>query len=415
MMRKRMRRTVVAAMLIAAPGSLFLACPAHAAKIQLIPSIALEEAWDSNIFNTSANETSDYVTRAKPRLDFQFATFQTTTKIGGGVQSEWYASHSDLNSYTAVKNVDLTVLEPLQITPRFSVSPFASFVESDDAVRRNELTEAPAPDIPPTEAVVTGRVKTRDYRGFIRTRYLLTPRTDINVGVGATRRDFSGSTTGITTAGLTLERSTRAVADATLYYGMTPRLSSGLFLNAGYNSFEKTPDSKTYTGGVSARYRLTPVHTLTVRGGATYLSSSADAAGRLTEGWYPFGNLSVGYTWQNLKATLSGWYELVGAGAFGQTTKRANVSLTITQQLTEKWGWDLAGFYQNNKSFDEPVTVNVDTMQGAARIRYAAVDWASFYLNGNIARQDSKGLEGTDLIRGSVVLGVMLSTTFEPY
>ncbi len=414
-MRGGKRRFGVSATLLAAPALLFLAVPAHAAKIQVIPSIAVEESWDSNIFNTSTDESSDYITRAKPRLDFQFATFQTTTKIGGGIQSEWYADHSDLNSYVATKNVDLSVAEPLQITPRFSLGFFGSFVESDDAVRRNELTQAPTPDIPPSEAVVTGRITTRDYRGFVRMKYLVTPKVDIAVGGGVTRRDFSGNTAGIVTTGFSVQDSTRTVGDATVFYAMSPRLSSGIFFNTGLNSFQRSPDSTTYTGGVTGRYLLTPVHTLTARGGATYLKESADATGLETDKWFPYGTLAVGYTWQSFKATLAGTYELVGSASFGRTTKMATIRLTMTQQLTERWGWDISGFYQNNRSFDDPLTVNVDTMQGIAGIRYAAVEWASFYLNGNIARQDSKGLTGEDLIRESVFIGVLLSTAYEPY
>jgi len=61
------------------------------------------------------------------------------------------------------------------------------------------------------------------------------------------------------------------------------------------------------------------------------------------------------------------------------------------------------------------VTVNVDTVQGTAEIRYAALNWASFYLNGNIARQVSKLSTGNDVMRESVLLGVLLTTTYEPY
>lgn len=403
--------TLIAVLLLAS-----YSLPANAAKVEVIPSIALEESWDSNIFNTPSDENSDFISRVKPRLDFQFATYQTTTKIGGGIQSEWYADHSELNSYTALKNLDLTVAEPLQITPRFWVSPYASFVESDDAVRRNELTQALAPDIPPSEAVVTGRTKTRDYRGFLRMRYLLTPRVDISAGGGVTRREFSGTTGGIATTGLTLENSTQTVGDADIFYAVSPRLSSGIFLNTGFNSFETSPDSMTFTGGVAGRYKLTPMHTLMVRGGATYLRESAAATGPqgIRWFWFPYGNLAVEYTWQRFTARLAGSYELVGAGSFGQTTKRGNISLTMTHQFAEKWWGNLSGFYQNNRSFEDPVTVNVDTVQGTAGMRYAALKWASFYLNGNIVRQRSKALEGSDVARESVFLGVLLSTTYEP-
>lgn len=388
-------------------GFCFFAQPAKAVHINAAPSISLEGRWDSNIFSSSSDEESDFILRARPGVTLFLEAFRTTAKLSGGFEVERYADHDELDDETATTDIGLSVSEPFRLSPRFSFLPSAGYIETRDSSRRNQLLPEPTPGVPATETIVTERTKTKNYRASLRLLYLLTPLVDVSLGGGWSRRDFVG-----TALDVDGEDSTTVSGDFSFSYRLTPLISTGVFFNTSRNTFERSPSSRTYAGGLTGTYKLTQYYSLEVRAGASYFKEEAGVSAPENTEWSPYGGLALKYTWQYFQASINGSYEHAGGSSFGGTTRRGTVYLRMTNQFAERWWWDLSGSYQINRSVDEQESEDINTTEGAAGIRYAMSEWASFRLKGEILRQRSDGLSGSDIDRESVFLIMDLSTVY---
>lgn len=388
--------------------SCLLPPPGQAANLYVVPSVSLEGTWDSNILSSPTNETSDYIFRARPEVTFVLEGFHSSVKISGGFEAERYVENDELDEVAATNNFDLTAPKPLRFTPNLSMLPSASYVETRNSVRRNQLTQTISPELIPSETVITARNKVREYRASLRFEYLLTQKVDLGLGVGGTMREFVEEVPGANE-----EDSQAITGDASVSYKITPRFSSGIFFNASRNSFDVSPSSTSYTTGLTATYLFTQLYSLNARAGASRLEETVGPTDQKDKTWVPYGGLSLIYTGQHFQATLQGSYEIAGAGSFGKTTKRGNVAVELNNQFAERWWWNLSGSYQTNRSTDDPITEDIVTTDARVGIRYAAAQWATFHLTGNVIRQKSDGIEGDELDRESVVFGVDLSKAYK--
>jgi hypothetical protein len=388
--------------------SLFwFAGPARGANLYAVPSVAFEQTFDTNVFNTPDNEESDFILRVKPRLTLSLDAFHTRIDLSGGFEMERYRENTGLNSTAATKNAALAAAEPLRLTPRFSLRPAARFVETDDTARRRVLAESPVTGLPPEEAFVTPRTRLREWAGALEAAYRLTPLVELGLAGAGLRREYPDDPPG-------LFDSTTWTGSASAAWRVSPRFSPGLFFDASYNAFDERPDSRIFSGGLSAGCRLTTRHSLDVRAGASYLRDAAgDGGGGSRDEWSPYGRLSLSYASGGFRASLSGSYELVGGGSFGRTAKRGTAALALSDRITPRWSWRLSGFVQTGRSTDEAVTEDLVSASGTLGLRYAATRWAALALSGGASRQWSKGLAGDDIERYTVALALTLFDNYK--
>ncbi len=394
--------------MLAATVIILSVASADGANLNAVPSVTLDGCWSSNVLNASQNEVSDYFLRATPALRLSLQTQSATVSLSGGFEGEWYAEHDELNGTTATKDIYLTSTDPIRVSPRFTVRPGARFVETRDAIRRNELSAAPIPGLPPSETLVTARTPVREYSGAVQFGYAMTPNVELGFGGGGLRREYPDRPPG-------LFGSRVFTGNVSLSYRLTPRFSTGIFGNTSYDSFDGRPNSRSYSSGLMAGYAVSERLTTEARAGATLLRESTGVGNERRDEWSPYGLLSATYRNQDFRATLTGSYEMAGGGSLGVTAKRENVTLSFGDRFTPRWGWDLSGSIQSNRSTDPAVTTDFVTGEGSGAIRYEAARWASLHLSGHLFRQRSRGLTGDDISVRSVLLGVSLSNEYNVF
>jgi len=390
-------------------GILLPSSRAAAAKIDITPSIGLEQAYDSNVFNTNGNEKGDFILRATPALTFSFRMPETTLSLHGSITSDRYYKYTDRNSLASAISLGINAT-PIKVSPRFSVSPSGHFVQARDSFRRNQLVPSGDPLLPASIASETAVRKSRDFGGAIRVIYLVAPNTDFSVGGGITKRQFLDNVSGGDVGSRVVN------GDTMVTYRFNPLFSSGLYFSIAYNTFDNGVDSRTLGGGLTGSYQFTPSVFLNARAGASRMRES-DRTGILPDRttWWPAGSFSLVYSKKLSRLTLTGLIDQSGGGSFGRTTRRQSVGVSFVNTIAQAWTADLSGIYEVNRSLDAVVSEDLISATGTAGVGYLPAPWATIRVSGTTFHQWSNGTVGTDLTRYSAFLGITLGYTYNIY
>lgn len=381
---------------------------ASAAKIDVTPSISLDQTYDSNVFHTNGNEKEDFILRVTPAVAFSLKMPETTLNLRTSLTSDTYYKYTERNSTSSAVTLALDAMPPLRITPRLSIAPSGHYVQARDSYLRNQLV--PAEDTLQPASIATENLtrKTRDFGAAMRAIYLLTEKSEFSLGGGFKKRQFLDNVAG----GID---SRVVTGDATLTYKFTLLLSSGFYFNTAYNTFENGRDSRTFSGGLTGTYLFSPALSMNARAGASRAQESDPTGLPDRTTWSPDGSLSLTYTGRDIHAAFTGSIGQSGGGSFGMTTRRQSVGLSFSDQFAQGWSADLSGKYQLNRSLDPAVSQDLASATGSAGVRYQPLEWATLHLSGTALRQWSNGSVGTDLQRYSGFLGVTLGKSFNIY
>jgi len=393
---------------LAAIGILLPVSLAAAAKIDITPSISLDQTYDSNVFNTNGNEKGDFTLRATPALTFSLKMPETTLNLRTSLTTDTYYKYTELNSTNSAITLALDSQPPLALSPRLSIAPSGHFVQARSSYLRNQLVPTADPLAPPSIAAESATQKSRDYGAALRANYLLTEKTDFSLGGGFSKLQFLDNTTG--------NVDSRVISgDTSLSYRFTPLFSSGVFFNTSYNTFGNGTDSRVFAGGLTGTYRFSPAFTVDARAGASHMKETSTSGAPENTNTSPYGALSLIYTALDFRAALSGTIEQAGGGNLGVTTRRESVSISVSDQFATRWWADFTGTYQVNRSLESNASGDLTSAIGTAGVRHQPLEWLNVHLSGSGFRQSGNGTLGSDLTRYSAFLGVTVGKTYNIY
>jgi len=384
---------------------------AAAVNMDVIPSVRLEEGWNSNVFNTSTNQVSSFGTRLTPALALSFTSPDNVTLgISGNYEMIRYydteAKEGDYNTwFFRINSTGGWVL-----APTLSMLPSVYYLNTTNSSRRTQLVPSGDPVLPPVTIANYGNTNTEEFGGAVNFNYLMTPNVTIGVNGNYSEQRFTDSTTG---SGLT--NSTRIGGNASVSYLFSPRTSFGLLVAGNHQTYERNPDSNTLSGGILFGYQFSPVLRLNGVFGMSYVRQNEAPGIPEQRTSAPSGIFNVSYTSETFTANVYGSAVYSGGSGFGEATRQYTAGLSFSDQFTREWSWNLSGTYQVSRSAFATDAVDLTTIYGTAGLRYKPWEWGSFDLTGNLNRQTSDGQFGDTLNNYSALLGISIEKPYKIY
>jgi hypothetical protein len=391
-----------------------MATDAVGVNMDVVPSVRLEEGWESNVYNTSTDEISSFGTRLIPGLALRFtAQDNVVLQISGDYEKIWYhnAEAKDAENDTWHFRIDST--GGWMLTPTLSIVPSVYYINTTNSSRRTQLVPSGDPVLPPVTITNYGNTKTEDFGGALHFNYLATQNVTIGVSGDYGEQRFGALTDNTASSGLS--NSTRVGGNASVSYLFSPRTSLGILVAGNHQTYEAAPDSNTLSGGILFGYQFTPVLRIDGVFGLSYLRQSEAPGIPEQRKSSPSGIFNLTYVSDTFTARAFGSYVYSGNSGYGKATRQKTTGLVFTDQFSREWSGSLSGVYQVSRSVFVTDSVDLSTIYGTAGIRYQPLEWVSLNLTGNMDRQTSDGQFGQTLNNYSALLGITFGKPYEIY
>lgn len=382
---------------------------ANAVPASATPSISVEQAYDSNVFdNRSGNEKEDYILRVRPAVSFAFPAVDTAVNLDLSAETDTYYNNPDLDRYPATWRGALSPVRPIAFSPLFSMTPRGYYLETYDSSRRSQLVFSPEAPTIPIEIAQFARTHTRDYGGSVNMNWQAAPRIQTGLTGAYNRHETLTDNTGLTDY-------YTYTGDLSVSYQPGPRSSIGVFGGAGDTTYSSGLVSTVYSVGLNGSYNLSESFRVEGRVGESFLRNKPGNGLPESTDQSPTARLSITYRFRDFSATAWGSYGYSSGSSFGETTRQGNAGLSLGDQFAKGWWWSLSGSYQASRNVDNPSARDLISGNGTAEIRYVPVPWATVRLSGTHFREWPQDDSGLDLKKTTAFLGVTMSKTYTMY
>ena len=384
---------------------------AVAVNMDVVPSIRLEEGWDSNTFNSSENEVSSFGTRVTPALALRFTSPDNVMlEFSGNYEIVRYHDSEAKEADNETWFFRINSTGGWVLTPTLSMTPSVFYINTTSSSRRTQLVPSGDPVLPPVTITNYGNTNTEDFGGAVDFNYLATQNVTIGVNGHYSEQRFSDSVAG---SGLT--NSTTTGGNASVSYLFSPQTSLGILAAGNHQTYQDAPDADTLSGGILFRYQFTPVLRIGGVFGWSYIRQDEAPGIPEQRESSPSGLLNASYTSETFTASVFGSAVYSGGSGYGQATRQWTAGLAFHDQFAREWSWNLSGSYQVSKSVFVTDAVNISTIYGAAGLRYRPWEWGSLDLTGYADRQTSDSQFGSDLNNFVATLGITIGKPYKVF
>ena len=176
------RHSVARAIVFLAFGSaliLMMTTDAKAVNMDVVPSIRLEEGWDSNAFNSSTDEVSSFGTRLTPALALRFtSTDNVVLEFSGNYEIVRYHDSEAKEADNDTWFFRINSTGGWALTPTLSMRPSVYYLNTTTSSGRTQLVPSGDPVLPPVSITNYGNANTAEFGGAVHFDYLATPKCD---------------------------------------------------------------------------------------------------------------------------------------------------------------------------------------------------------------------------------------------